>query len=166
MKKTLLNINKGILFACVSMYFGTGWSLVFFSLPSTDALTPENYYQQFVPPIERATEFFTYMTIIMMIAAIIIIAEEWKSHRKWYPIGILGAVIGATILTSYFIFPYNEQLAAGITSQVKLQEILHAWQNLHMVRMGFWTGEWLLMLLYFFSLLSGNPTLNSNIKSV
>lgn len=156
MKKILLKINKGFLFACVSMYFGTGWSLVFFSLPSAASMTPENYYQQFVPPITRATDFFTYMTILMMISAVIIIIEEWKSYRKWYPIGILGMVIAATLLTSYFIFPYNEQLAAGITSQAELQEILNIWQNLHLVRMGFWTGEWLLMLLYFFSMLSSN----------
>ncbi|MDZ7690201.1 MAG: hypothetical protein U5K69_03420 [Balneolaceae bacterium] len=160
MKKLLLKINKGILFACVSMYFGTGWSLVFFSLPSTEILTPENYYQQFVPPIERATDFFTYMTIIMMISAIIIIVEEWKSYRKWYPIGILAAVIAASILTSYFIFPYNEQLAAGITSQAQLDSILDIWQDLHMLRMFFWSAEWLLMLLYLFSLLPGNTNAN------
>ena len=165
MKDLLLKSNKGMLFACVSMYFGTGWSLVFFSLPSVEALTPANYYQQFVPSITRATEFFTYMTIIMMISAGIIIAEEWKSRRKWYPIGILAAVIAATILTSYFIFPYNEQLAAGIESQATLQQVLDAWQNLHMVRMLFWTGEWLLMLLYFFSLLKERETIpNENLR--
>lgn len=151
MKNILLKINKSFLFACVSMYFGTGWSLVFFSLPSADSLTPENYYEQFVPPINRATDFFTIMTILMIISAVIIIIEEWKSYRKWYPIGILLAVIAATVLTSVFIFPYNEQLTAGITSQAELQQILGTWENLHLVRMLFWTGEWVLMLLYFLS---------------
>lgn len=151
MKNILLNINKSVLFACTSMYLGTGWSLVLFSLPSAPSLTVENYYQQFVPQVTRATEFFTVMTIVMFITAFIIIIEEWRSAKKWYPIGVLAGVVAATLLTIIFILPYNEQMAAGIATNTELHSILHDWTTLNIVRVLIWTVEWLLMLLYFLS---------------
>ena len=151
MKDILLKINKSVLFACTSMYFGTGWSLVLFSFPSAPGLTPDNYYHQFVPQVTRATDFFTYMTMVMIITAIIIIIEEWRSSKKWYPIGVLLGVIAATLLTMFFILPYNEQMAAGITDSVVLHDILNKWMTLNIVRVSIWTIQWLLMLLYFLS---------------
>ncbi len=51
---TLLVASYMLLFACTSMYFGTGWSLVLFSFPTADQLTPDNYYSHFVPQVEAA----------------------------------------------------------------------------------------------------------------
>ncbi|MDR8389608.1 DUF1772 domain-containing protein [Aliifodinibius sp. S!AR15-10] len=149
MKKLLLKINKGILFACVSMYFGTGWSLVFFQFPSAEGLTPDTYYDQFVPQVTRATDFFTIMTMVMMVSAIIMIIEHWKSVKKWFPIGVLAGVIVATLLTMTYIFPYNEQMSEGISQMAQLQEVLSKWMRLNVVRVSIWTFEWLCMLLYF-----------------
>lgn len=149
MKNLLLKINKGILFACVSMYFGTGWSLIFFQFPAAEGLTPDTYYDQFVPQVTLATEFFTIMTMVMMISAIVMIIEHWKSRKKWFPIGVLTGVFIATILTMIYIFPYNEQMAQGITEMAELQEVLSNWMQLNVVRVTIWTIEWLCMLLYF-----------------
>ena len=71
--KALFILNKALLFACVSMYFGTGWSLVLFSFPGAMDLTPDNYYNQIVPQFTAATAFFTYMTWVMIFCCIVFI---------------------------------------------------------------------------------------------
>lgn len=148
--KKLLTLNKVILFACASMYFGTGWSLVLFSFPVAPELTPDNYYMQFVPQVLAATKFFTYMTMLMMVCCIVFIIEEWKTSIKWYPIIFLLLVILATLLTIFFIFEYNEQMTAGITDPVVLKGVLTKWMNLNTIRVSIWTLQWLVMAIYFF----------------
>jgi len=149
--KSILSLNKILLFACTSMYFGTGWSLILFSFPIADQLTPDNYYMQFVPQVHAATEFFTYMTMVMMGSSIIFIIEEWKSRKKWYPIIVLVLVILATALTILFIFKYNDQMDAGITNQVVLNEVLKKWMFLNIIRVSLWTMQWLTVAVYFFN---------------
>lgn len=148
--KKLLTLNKVILFACASMYFGTGWSLVLFSFPVAPELTPDNYYMQFVPQVQAATQFFTYMTMLMIVCCMIFIIEEWKTSIKWYPIVFLVLVMLATSLTIYFIFEYNEQMAAGITDFAILKSVLKKWMNLNTIRVSIWTLQWLVMAIYFF----------------
>lgn len=148
--KKLLSLNKILLFACTSMYFGTGWSLVFFSFPGASELTTDNYYQQFVPQVEAATEFFTSMTLVMMVSCLIFIVGEWRTVNKLYPIVVLVLVISATLLTIYFIFDYNEQMAAGIKDQAILTEVLRKWMNLNTIRVSIWTLQWLTLAIYFF----------------
>ncbi len=150
--KKLLILNKVILFACASMYFGTGWSLVLFSFPVAPELTPNNYYMQFVPQVLAATKFFTYMTMLMMVCCMIFIIEEWRTSIKWYPIVFLVLVILATLLTIYFIFEYNEQMTAGITDPMILKGVLRKWMNLNTIRVSIWTLQWLVMAIYFFRL--------------
>lgn len=146
----LLTLNKIILFACASMYFGTGWSLILFSFPGAADLTPDNYYMQFVPQVQAATAFFTYMTMLMMLTCVVFIIEKWKSPEKWYPIIVLSLVILATLLTIYFIFEYNEQMSAGIKDPVVLKEVLKKWMNLNMIRVSLWTLQWLTLATYFY----------------
>jgi hypothetical protein len=148
--KSIFTLNKILLLACTSMYFGTGWSLVLFSFPIADQLTPDNYYMQFVPQVQAATAFFTYMTMVMMASSVIFIIEKWKSIEKWYPIIVLVLVILATALTILFIFQYNEQMEAGITDPVVLQDVLRKWMNLNIIRVSIWTLQWLTMAVYFF----------------
>ncbi len=150
--KQLLALNKLLLFLCTSMYFGTGLSMVLFSFPLAPDLTPDNYYMQFVPQVQAATKFFTYMTMVMMGSCIIFIIGEWKSNRKWYPIIILILVILATLLTIYFIFTYNEQMAAGIKDPIILQEVLSKWMRLNTIRVSLWTLQWLTMAIYYFNI--------------
>ena len=148
--KKLFTLNKVILFACASMYFGTGWSLVLFSFPVAPDLTPNNYYMQFVPQVQAATHFFTYMTMLMMMCCVVFIIEEWKTSIKWYPIIFLVLAILATLLTIYFIFEYNEQMAAGISDPAILKNVLKKWMNLNTIRVSIWTLQWLVMAIYFF----------------
>ncbi|MCD9018724.1 hypothetical protein [Parachryseolinea silvisoli] len=147
--KTVLVLNKALLFACVSMYFGTGWSLVLFTFPIAPKLTPDNYYNQFVPQVTAATHFFTYMTMVMMVCSVVFIIETWRSRDKWYPIVVLLLVVAATLLTIYFIIAYNERMAAGITDPIELNTVLDKWMFLNIIRVSLWTLQWLTMMLYF-----------------
>jgi hypothetical protein len=149
MKEKLLVLNKALLFAFASMYFGTGWSLILFTFPIAPKLTPDNYYDQFVPQVHAATEFFTYMTMVMMACCVIFIIEEWRTNVKWYPIGVLLLVIAATLLTTKYIFTYNEQMAAGIKDPVQLKEVLGKWMRLNVIRVLLWTCQWLVMMIFF-----------------
>jgi len=149
--KTVFTLNKVLLFACTSMYFGTGWSLILFSFPIAPELTPDTYFIPFVSPVQAATEFFTYMTMVMMGSCVLFIIGEWKTNQKWYPIIILILVILATLLTIYFIFEYNEQMGAGIKDAAILKEVLRKWMTLNTIRVSLWTVQWLTMALYFFN---------------
>lgn len=147
--KTLVRLNDALLFACVSMYFGTGWSLVLFQLPIIPQLTPGNYYMQFVPAVDAATKFFTYMTIVMMVLCIVMIISEWESGWKWVPIVVLLSVIAATVLTVKVILPINTQMRNGIHDLAQLQQILGRWATLNKVRASLWTVQWLAMMTYY-----------------
>jgi len=70
---------------------GTGWSLVLFSFPSRAQLTVDNYYEQFVPAVVRATRFFTWMTMVMMAAAIVLIVADWHTAYVIAPAVVLAA---------------------------------------------------------------------------
>ena len=135
--------------ACASMYFGTGWSLVLFSFPSRAQLTVDNYYDQFVPPVERATRFFTWMTVVMMAVAVVLIVAERHSAYVIAPAITLAAVIAATALTVKFIFPYNKRLEAHVTDPVELQTLLGKWMRLNWIRVSLWTVQWIAMVTYF-----------------
>ncbi|MCH7665483.1 MAG: DUF1772 domain-containing protein [Acidobacteria bacterium] len=150
MKRKLLILNHSLLLLCVSMYVGTGWSLVLFSFPAASQLTPDNYYSHFVPQVEAATRFFTYMTGVMIVCALIMIVAERKERLyRWFPIIVLVGVIVATLLTTRFIFPYNEAMREGITDPAQLRETLGKWMSLNKVRVSLWTVQWLSMMSYF-----------------
>jgi hypothetical protein len=149
-KNTLLGLNHSLLFLCTSMYLGTGWSLVLFSFPVAAQLTTDNYYLQFVPQVTAATQFFTYMTMVMLATAFVMLLAEWRSYLRWFPIGVLLGVILATALTIIYILPYNEQMAAGIKNEAALREILDKWMQLNVIRVSLWTVQWLCMMAYFF----------------
>ncbi|KAA5541198.1 anthrone oxygenase family protein [Adhaeribacter rhizoryzae] len=149
-KHTLLGLNHSLLFLCTSMYLGTGWSLILFSFPIVPELTPANYYLQFVPQVTAATQFFTYMTVVMLATALIMIIAEWRSALRWFPIGVIAGVILATALTIIYIIPYNEQMAAGITDAAVLQGVLEKWTRLNVIRVSLWSGQWLCMMAYSF----------------
>jgi hypothetical protein len=142
-------VNAAFLLACISMYFGTGWSLVLFSFPVAPQLTPANYYLQFVPQVEAATRFFTYMTGAMLASAAIMIWTEWRTGYRWVPIAVLLAVVAATGLTMTLIFPLNREMSAGIATQDRLVAVLDRWMLLNRIRVGIWTVQWLAITTYF-----------------
>ncbi|UII19331.1 hypothetical protein [Fulvivirga ligni] len=147
--KTVYALNRTLLAACVSMYFGTGWSLILFSFPIAPQLTTANYYNQFVPQVEAATEFFTYMTMVMMVCCVVWIISEWRTTVKWYPIIILLLVILATLLTTQFIFEYNEKMASHITDPNELKITLDKWMTLNTIRVSIWTLQWITIMIYY-----------------
>jgi hypothetical protein len=149
MKQRLFALNAAFLFLCVSMYLGTGWSLVLFSFPMAPELTPDTYYQPFVVPVEAATRFFTGMTKAMLVSCVIMIVAEWKTRYRWIPIIVLLAVIAATVLTLYGIFPHNKAMREGIKDAAQLQQTLAAWMTLNKVRVALWTVQWLTLMAYF-----------------
>ncbi len=142
-------LDASVLLLCASMYLGTGWSLVLFSFPGRDKLTVDNYYDQFVPPVKRATKFFTWMTTLMMAAAIVLIVADRHSAYVIAPAVLLAGVIVATALTVKFIFPYNKRMAAHIRDPAELQSVLAQWIRLNWIRTLLWTGQWIAITSWF-----------------
>jgi hypothetical protein len=142
-------LNDLLLMLFVSMYFGTGWSLVLFSFQIAPRLTVDNYYLQFVPQVTAATRFFTVMTAMMIASAAIMIVSLWGTALAWLPVLVIAAVIAATTLTVIWILPLNNQMSAGIKDPTQLQNILGRWMALNRVRVGLWSVEWLAMAAFF-----------------
>jgi hypothetical protein len=140
--------NALFLLLTTSMYFGTGWSLWIFQFPSAASLTPGNYWFAFVPQVEAATSFFTWMTGLMLLSGIFMAVSEWTTGYRWVPIVVFLAVVLATVLTKLYIFPYNATMEAGIKTQAALAETLGKWIALNKVRVSLWTVEWGAMAAY------------------
>lgn len=170
MKATLTVWNASFLFLTTAMYLGTGWSMWLFQFPVAPQLTPSTYYWVFVPQVASATTFFTWMTSLMMLSALIMIWLEWKTDMRWVPIVVLLAVLTATGLTVKFIFPYNNAMSAGIHDPGQLQDILTKWMTLNKVRVSLWTVQWAAMMWYFGrrtyeAVISGQRSVNSMVGS-
>ncbi|MFP2925993.1 hypothetical protein ACLESO_12390 [Pyxidicoccus sp. 3LG] len=142
-------VNACLLFLCVSMYLGTGWSLILFTFPIAPELTVDNYYLQFVPQVQAATRFFTWMTLVMLVSAIVLFWGERRTALKWYPAAVFALVVVATLLTRFLIFPYNDAMAAGITDPAELSRVLAGWMRTNVIRVSLWTLQWLAMMGYF-----------------
>lgn len=148
----LLLLNNVFLLLCASIYLGTGVSLVFFQLPLEAKLTVDNYYLMFVEPTDRATQFFTYMTILMLISGAIMLVTEWFTGLRWVPVVVLLAVIAATLLTEWCIFPLNKELAAHVTNAARLKVVFAEWASLNRIRAVIWAVEWAAMAYWFYRL--------------
>ncbi|MGJ8623887.1 MAG: hypothetical protein ACSHW1_14085 [Yoonia sp.] len=148
----ILLINNVILMLCCSIYLGTGISLVFFQFPIEPQLTPDNYSLIFVDAVQRATDFFTWMTLVMLVTGAVMLVTEWFSGLRWVPIVVLSALIASTWLTTQFIFVHNDALAAGITDPDVLAETFAKWASLNRLRVTLWCIEWGAMMFYFYAL--------------
>ncbi|MCB8883074.1 hypothetical protein ACELLULO517_22690 [Acidisoma cellulosilytica] len=148
----LLLLNNVLLLLCCSIYLGTGFSLVFFQLPIEPHLTVDNYQFIFVGPVTAATRFFTYMTIVMLLCGVIMLATEWLSGLRWVPVVTLAGIIATTVLTVSVILPLNGLLAQGITDPAKLKSIFHEWANLNRLRFVLWVVQWCAMSYWFYRL--------------
>jgi hypothetical protein len=149
MSETANVIVAALMLLFASMYLGTGWSLVLFSFPIAPRLTPETYELPFIEPVKHATQYFTWMTVAMLIAAVALLVGEADSEYLWVPIVYLAGVIAATALTMLFIFPYNKELKAGVTDRERLRVLLGKWMRLNVVRTSLWTVQWIAITLYF-----------------
>jgi hypothetical protein len=146
----LLLLNHVVLFLCCSIYIGTGVSLVFFQFPVEPRLTPENYAMMFVEPVAYATQFFTYMSIVMLVTGSVMLLTEWFTGIRWVPIVVLAAIIASTALTILFIFPYNKELNAGISDPERLKYVFAKWADLNRIRVSLWTIAWAAMMFWFY----------------
>jgi hypothetical protein len=144
-----LILDASVLALCASMYLGTGWSLVLFSFPVRPKLTPSNYYLQFVPQVQAATRFFTWMTTLMIGATVVVVVWDRSSWTVAFPAVLLAGVLLATALTIKFIFPYNKRMADGIADESELQSVLGKWVLLNWIRVGIWTVEWVAITAWF-----------------
>lgn len=149
MKSRLLMANHAFLLLCASMYLGTGGSLVLFSFPLAPQLTPDNYYLQFTPQVQAATEFFTTMTKLMLAAALVMLWSEWRQPTRWVPIVVLVSVLAATGLTLTWIFPLNAAMAGHIQDAGELQSVLDEWMQLNRVRVVLWSVQWAALVWFF-----------------
>lgn len=146
----LVVLDAILLFACASMYFGTGWSLVLFSFPGRSSLTVANYHDQLMGPVHRATKFFTWMTVVMLGAAVVLAIAEWGEWTMVWPLLALAGVVAATLLTTKFIFAYNKALDGQVASEQELQALLGKWMRLNVIRTLLWTFQWLAVAAWFF----------------
>jgi hypothetical protein len=142
-------LSCSLLFAAVSIYFGTGWSTAIFQFPVMDQLTPDNYYLHFIPQIDNATNFFTFLVTLIGITGAIMVWGEWRTRYRWLPILVLLLVAGATCLTMFVIFPVNDLLRQGVREQAQLDAIMARWKLLTWARVAIWSSEWTLMMVYF-----------------
>ncbi|CAM3767738.1 hypothetical protein [Paracidovorax anthurii] len=149
MKSRLLMTNHVLLLLCASMYLGTGGSLVLFSFPVAPQMTPDNYYLQFVPQVQAATEFFTTMTKLMLAAALVMLWSEWRQPTRWVPIVVLLGVLAATGLTVKWIFPLNAAMAGHIQDAGELHRVLDEWMQLNRIRVGLWSVQWAALAWFF-----------------
>ena len=148
-RRVLHLVNAVLLFLGASLYFGTGWSLVLFSFPVAPRLTVENYWMQFVPQLDAATRVLTGVTMVMLASALVLAWHERRTALRWYPLIVLVCVAAAGLITRQLIFPYNREMAAGITDPERLRVVIREWMALSRVRNAFWTVEWLAMMGYF-----------------
>lgn len=145
----LLLLNHALLFLCASIYLGTGVSLVLFQFPSFPELTVSNYQAFVVPPVDRATAFFTSMTMVMYATGALMLVAEMHTSLRWVPVVVLLALTASTLLTVLVIFAYNAELRTGIADAARLRTVLAAWVDLNLVRVSLWCVMWLSLMAYF-----------------
>ena len=150
MKRTLIDINNAYIFFCASLYVGLFWSLHFFWFPHyPSTLNLSNYYDAIIPQTTTATKFFFITIPIMLVAIIIMIITEWKTKFRWVPLLWLAGLLGPVIIQQKFIEDINNQFIAGLTDIDVLQELLHEWMFLNDLRGVILTIMWGIMMYYY-----------------
>ena len=71
-------------------------------------MTVESVLQPVVPQVHRATKFFTWMTVVMIATAIVMLVSEWGTWAILAPVVILAGVLAATGLTIWWILPHQQ----------------------------------------------------------
>lgn len=149
MKAKLLALNHACIFFGATLYCGVLWALRFFWFPTWRHLTPDNYYQQFIPQTSAATRFFTVVVPIMLFCNLVMIFSEWKGKLRWTAIAALLCIGGATFVGQLYIIPINKILAQTTTDPVQLTSLLGRWMSLNDIRWVLLTIMWVVMMYYF-----------------
>jgi hypothetical protein len=140
--------NNLFLLLCVSIYLGTGVSLVLFQYPQADKLTPDNYYDQFVPQVTVATKFFTVLSTLMLISVALMIGFEPVNWERIFPAIVGAAIVAATVLAVFWELPLNKKMAAHIKDQATLDAVLDEWMKINWIRFSLWSVQWLGMVVW------------------
>lgn len=149
MKKILLTINHVYLLFGTSLYVGVLWALHFFWYPSWQTITLETVHDHFILPTEAATDFFTIVVPLMLLAHIILIIQEWKTRFRWHTAFALLCFAVGLYIGEFHIFPINDIIYAGVDSLERLQELFQSWMLLNDVRLVIMTIMWLTLMYYF-----------------
>ena len=149
MKNKLLLLSYAVLLAGVSIYFGTGWSTVIFQFPTLPELNVSNYYLHFVPQVAAATTFFTILVPLMCVICLVMLKAEWRTRFRWVPIVVLLAIIAASSVTYFLIFPINHEMAAHISDPQQLSVAISKWVQYTWYRVALWSLEWVALMYYF-----------------
>jgi hypothetical protein len=149
MKTKLLLLSYAILFAGVSIYFGTGWSTVIFQFPTLPELNVNNYYLHFVPQVAAATGFFTVLVPLMCLICLVMIKMEWRTGFRWVPMVVFLCIIAASGITYFLIFPINHEMAGRITDPQQLEVAMSKWVQYTWYRVALWSIEWATLMYYF-----------------
>lgn len=149
MKTKLLLLSYAILFAGVSIYFGTGWSTVIFQFPTLPQLNVGNYYLHFVPQVAAATGFFTVLVPLMCLICLVMLKVEWHTGFRWVPIVVLLCIVAASGITYFLIFPINREMAERITDPQQLTVAIGKWVQYTWYRVALWSIEWAALMYYF-----------------
>ncbi|WP_412061640.1 hypothetical protein [Rubrivirga sp. IMCC45206] len=148
MSPRLYALVVAVLFACVSMYFGTGWSTVLFQFPVMPELTPDNYALHFLPQIDAATTVFTVLVTLMLAACAVMLWQEWRTRFRWVPIALLVLIVVSTGVTMLVVFPINAVLRAGVADLATLRPLVRGWMDWTWVRAALWSAEWAVLMVY------------------
>jgi uncharacterized membrane protein len=157
MKNRLLAINHGYYFFGTSIYVGLLWSLHFIFYPSWSSITPESIQAHFMVPINAATDFFTILVPIMLLAGLVMIYMEWQTKQKWPAIlAYASLLLMMMVVVGYFLIrPINEEIVANIEASTLqatvLKGLLDSWMFYNDLRAVIMTSMWLIILYYFFS---------------
>jgi len=155
MKSRLLAINHGYYFFGTSIYVGLLWSLHFIFYPSWSSITPESIQAHFMVPINAATDFFTILVPIMLLAGLVMLYMEWQTKQKWPAILAYACLLLMMVVGYFLIRPINEEIAANIEASTlhaaTLKDQLASWMFYNDLRAVIMTTMWLIILYYFFS---------------
>jgi Sec-independent protein secretion pathway component TatC len=85
----------------------------------------------------------------MCIICLVMLKAEWKTRFRWVPIVVLLAIVGASSITYFLIFPVNHEMAARITDPQQLSIAIGKWVQYTWYRVVLWSLEWVTMMYYF-----------------
>ena len=74
---------------------------------------------------------------------------EWRTRYRWIPLVVLIAVITASSVTYFLIFPINHEMAAHISDPQQLSTAITKWVHYTWYRVILWSIEWVAMMYYF-----------------
>jgi hypothetical protein len=144
----LLIVNNSYTFFVSSLHMGLMVSVFLFWYPSWEGLTLATIHDNFGIPAKLATNLFVILIPIMFLTCAVTIVSEWKTSLKWPAIVTLLGSFGSTAMAYYFLFPINNQIAAGLPTQADLAATLQRWMRLNDIRVCFSVSTWLAVLVF------------------